>query len=64
MTDDEPSDLGTYASRDEAIAVALANTEPGDEICIHTPECADDDEGEGCTCEPEILTRPLHTPEA
>jgi hypothetical protein len=51
-------DEDTYETLEEAIAVAMAEVDPGGEIAVHDETCAVDDQGEGCTCEPVIVTRP------
>ncbi len=44
--------VDTYA---EAVAVATALSQPGDELEVHAIECPVDERLEGCTCTPVIM---------
>lgn len=54
--DDSDAERILCDSKAEAIAVATAGMEPGDEITVHDEDCAIDEETlDGCTCEPQVL---------
>jgi hypothetical protein len=49
-----------YATQSDAIAAAIAASEPGEEIVLHAAECAmarDED----CSCWPQVITVPEGT---
>ena len=41
-------------TRDEATAMAVAESEEGEHVITHQPECECDLDGEGCTCVPDV----------
>lgn len=53
MDDEEP----TYETRDEAIAVALAELDPDGVLQVHADECEMVDDEDQCTCIPLTLTK-------
>jgi hypothetical protein len=52
----------THPTQDEALAAALAESQPGDQVSIHDSECGtraarSSEEAEAlCTCEPLVIT--------
>jgi hypothetical protein len=55
MTDD-PEDVVSFDTLDEAIAYAIADLEPGGTLTIHADNCESEDGEDNCTCEPLVLT--------
>ena len=51
------SQVSTHPTLDEAIAIAISESAPGDVVVIHDEACevSEDDGDTGCTCEPTIL---------
>lgn len=51
---------GTYTYRDEAVAAALLDSEPGDVVVVHEVFCEmrADDDSTRCTCRPEQIEVP------
>lgn len=57
MNDDRPCSCATVtycATLEEAIAEAMSDAVDGEEIAIHSDDCACDTDGDGCTCTPEV----------
>lgn len=52
---DEPQ---VFATVEEAIAQAVSESEPGDEIIVHAKTCDVDDDDNGCTCTPYAFVVP------
>lgn len=52
--------MTVYATQDEALAEAFAESQPGDEVAIHEASCKltvpAPAEDEACTCTPLVLT--------
>lgn len=46
-----------YDTQSEAIAAAIAASQPGEEIVLHAPECAMGRD-EDCDCWPQVITAP------
>jgi hypothetical protein len=44
-----------FATRDEAIAAALAELEPGGTLAVHADECEMVDDEDQCTCTPMLI---------
>lgn len=51
MTDD--AEIIYTETLDEALAVAFEDAPPGTVVTVHDGDCEGDDEGDGCTCEPD-----------
>jgi len=48
-------EVTVYPTRDEAIAMAFSESEEGDEVLIHAPDCRlDDATGSPCSCSPAV----------
>lgn len=41
-------------TRDEATALAVSQSEEGEHVITHQPECKCEPDGEGCTCIPDV----------
>lgn len=52
---DEPEDVVSFDTLDEAIAHALADLGPGGILTVHQDDCESEDGEDGCTCEPLVL---------
>lgn len=53
----EPEGEVTYCETlDEALAVAFADCEPGTVVTVHDEGCEADENGDGCTCDPDVYT--------
>jgi hypothetical protein len=57
---DDSDGPDTYATMGEAVAAAIAASEDGEEVIVHSPLCVSgeiDDAGEyrACNCAPEII---------
>lgn len=47
----------TYPTREEAIAIAVADSEPGDTVLVHAVSCATK-RNQDCDCSPEVIVVP------
>ena len=47
--------IETYATREEAIGVAMREAGPDGIVVVHEAHCASVDGEDGCTCEPVVM---------
>lgn len=51
-------ETSVHATQAEAIAQAVSELAPGDEVIVHAATCKTDGDNNGCTCEPYALIVP------
>ena len=57
MNDDGQRECSTTTychTLEDAIAEAMRDAQDGDEVAVHSAQCAGAVDGAGCTCEPEV----------